>query len=42
MNSVSSAYFFRIFVLVPIKSSPTNFPDAEKEVNIVKLKTEAK
>ena len=45
MNSVSSAYFFRFFTPVPIKkiSSPTNFPDAEKGVNIVKhLKTEAK
>ena len=46
MNSVSSAYFFfRFFAFVPIEkiSSPTNFPDAEMDVNIVKhLKTEAK
>ena len=45
MNSVSSALFFRFFASVPIKkiSSPTNFPGAEKGVNIVKhLKTEAK
>ena len=36
MNSVSSAYFFKFFASVPIKKiSSTNFPDAEKGVNIV-------
>ena len=44
MNSVGSAYFFRFFAFVPILKirSQTNFPDAEKGVNIVKhLKTKA-
>ena len=37
MNCVSTEYYFRFFAPVPIKniSSPTNFPDAEKGVNIV-------
>ena len=37
MNSVSSAFFFRFLAFVQIQkiSSPTNFPDAEKGVNIV-------
>ena len=37
MNSVSFAYFFRFFSVVPIKniSSPMNFPDAEMGVNMV-------
>ena len=37
MNSVSSAYFLDFLRLFQIKkiSSPTNFPDAEKGVNLV-------